>query len=111
MITKTKISFLAIASVLFVSSCKIKDRTYQASDSVVPATFAGRADSASAATLSYDKFFTDRLLVALLDTALQNNADVRIAYERVETAGAGLLAARGALLPSFNVQMTGGSTR
>jgi NodT family efflux transporter outer membrane factor (OMF) lipoprotein len=111
MITKTKISFLTIASVLFISSCKIKDKTWQASDAVVPATFAGRTDTTSAAAMSYDKFFTDRQLVALLDTALQNNADVRIAYERVEAAGAGLLSARGALLPSFNVQMTGGSTR
>jgi hypothetical protein len=49
MITKTKISFLAIASVLFISSCKIKDKTYQASDAVVPATFAGRADSIASA--------------------------------------------------------------
>ena len=111
MIMKNNILAFIAALSLIISSCTVKDKAYLASDVQTPATFNGRADSASAASMSYSKFFTDRELVTLLDTALSNNADVRIAYERVEAARAGLLSARGALFPSFNVQMIGGSTR
>jgi multidrug efflux system outer membrane protein len=71
-----------------------------------PSTFtsvANVADTASVAQLSWQKFFADSALVALIDTALRANPDQLIAVQRVEQARAGLVAARGALLPMVSV--------
>ncbi|MBC8084675.1 MAG: TolC family protein, partial [Hymenobacter sp.] len=80
----------------------------------VPSTFVSAAnapDSASVAQLSWQKFFADSALVALVDTALRANPDQLIAVQRVEEARAGLVAARGALLPIVSAGATGGFDR
>ncbi|TGE29402.1 TolC family protein [Hymenobacter metallicola] len=72
---------------------------------VLPATYPSSAaptDTAGVATVSWRQFFADSALVALVDTALRANPDQLIAVQRVEIARAGLVAARGALLPSVS---------
>jgi len=51
--------------------------------------------------------FTDPLLQTLIDTALANNVDLRIAHEHVEQAKAQLTGARLAYLPSVQLQPGG----
>ena len=75
------------------------------------ATAAASADSAGIGQLSWRRFFADSALVALIDTAVQANPDLLIALQRVEVARAGVLVARGALLPSVNAVATGGFDR
>ena len=80
----------------------------------VPASYSGptaAGDSASVAQLSWRQFFADSALVALIDTALRANPDQLIAVQRVEVARAGLVAARGALLPMVSAGGTGGFDR
>lgn len=64
------------------------------------------SDTASVASIPWQDFFTDSGLRILIDTALVNNSDLRIAALRVEQAEATLSAARLAYLPgvSFNPQ-------
>ena len=59
-------------------------------------------DTAGVAAVSWQRFFADSALVALIDTALRANPDQLIAVQRVEMARAGLVAARGALLPTVS---------
>lgn len=63
-------------------------------------------DTVSVASIPWQDFFTDPGLRILIDTALVNNSDLRIAALRVEQAEATLSAARLAYLPgvSFNPQ-------
>ena len=80
----------------------------------VPAAFAtatASTDSAGIGQLSWRRFFADSALVALIDTAVQANPDLLIAMQRVEVARAGVLVARGALLPSVSAGATGGFDR
>ncbi|MBO9571682.1 MAG: hypothetical protein J7497_05670, partial [Chitinophagaceae bacterium] len=56
----------------------------------VPDSFAVAADINSIANTSWKQFFTDTNLVALIDTALNNNPDLFIASQRVEMAKAQL---------------------
>ena len=75
-----------------------------------PSTFTAATkapDTASVAQLSWQQFFADSALVALIDTALRANPDQFIAVQRVEVARAGLVAARGALLPTVSAGAMG----
>ncbi|RZK60309.1 MAG: efflux transporter outer membrane subunit [Hymenobacter sp.] len=58
------------------------------------------ADSLGAGGAPWQKFYQDSALTALLDTALRQNLDLRIATQRIEQARADYLERRGALYPS-----------
>lgn len=58
-------------------------------------------DSTSIGDVDWRDFFTDQYLCALIDTALQNNYDMRNAMLQVEQAQASLKASKLAYVPSF----------
>lgn len=117
---------------LLLSSCYTPKAVEYPDAPVVPAAFdfAGK-DSASAGgvipedtllsadskalskdsvvpVLSYQQFFADPYLRKLLDTALHNNTDIRLALQRVEMAKAQLMVANRAWLPSVNAGIDAG---
>lgn len=65
-------------------------------------------DTFTAASIPWHEFFTDSKLRTLIDTALENNSDLRIASLRVEQAEATLSAARLAYLPGGSLNPQGG---
>ncbi|UPK67535.1 efflux RND transporter permease subunit [Chitinophaga filiformis] len=69
------------------------------------------ADSSGIGTLSYKQFFTDTLLLQLLDSALAHNTDMLLATQRMETARAQLMAASRAWLPEVNIALSAGVDR
>ncbi|SDG88599.1 efflux RND transporter permease subunit [Chitinophaga filiformis] len=69
------------------------------------------SDSSGIGVLSYKQFFTDTLLLQLLDTALMHNTDMLLATQRMETARAQLMAASRAWLPEVNVAVSAGVDR
>jgi NodT family efflux transporter outer membrane factor (OMF) lipoprotein len=96
----------AVLALSFMASCTaVAPPVVAPRATAVPATFSAAAptDTASVARSSWRKFFADSALVALIDTALRANPDQLIAVQRVEQARAGLVAARGALLPTVSV--------
>jgi NodT family efflux transporter outer membrane factor (OMF) lipoprotein len=69
-------------------------------------------DSLSKAELpKWNKYFKDSLLVALIDTAIKNNPDMRIADQRLYAAGAQFRSAKQALAPTINAAVSTGVTR
>lgn len=69
------------------------------------------ADSSGIGALSYKQFFSDTLLLRLLDTALAHNTDMLLASQRMETARAQLMAASRAWQPEVNVAVSAGVDR
>lgn len=65
-------------------------------------------DTVTAASIPWHEFFTDSKLRTLIDSALVNNSDLRIASLRVEQAEATLSAARLAYLPGVSLNPQGG---
>lgn len=65
-------------------------------------------DTFTAASIPWHEFFTDSKLRTLIDTALENNSDLRIASLRVEQAESTLSAARLAYLPGVSLNPQGG---
>ncbi len=74
----------------------------------VPDRFEANSDTGSIAEKSYARFFTDTLLVSLIDTALKLNPDLAIALERVEIARAQVRMARGFMRPNLSGSIAAG---
>lgn len=109
-INKVLLALAAMGAIAW-QGCKLTEKTYTAADYVAPATFKGRSDSAAITSSNYRSFFADRNLVSLIDTALQNNADYKIALQKTLAARANYLAQKGELLPALELKGSGGQTR
>ncbi|MGX5858359.1 efflux transporter outer membrane subunit [Dyadobacter jiangsuensis] len=105
-------SGLLFASILIsVTGCKLTQPVEQRAQIKIPATFAGQADSTGIGALQWKTFFNDRHLVALIDTALQNNLDLKMAVQRIEMARSNIMAAHGAMLPVVTGDVSGGGRK
>ena len=69
--------------------------------------YAKTADSLSLADTSWTYLFTDPILQALIRKGLENNFDLKIAYERVNQAQASFKQARAAIWPSVGATANG----
>jgi HAE1 family hydrophobic/amphiphilic exporter-1 len=61
--------------------------------------------------VEFKKLFPDSCLVALIDSTLANNTDIKIALQRIERAEARLASRRGAMLPSVDGVISGNAER
>jgi outer membrane protein, multidrug efflux system len=105
------IALVITGTLLSLSGCKLTKPVHQAARLQTPTTFADQTDSTGIGAIQWKSFFTDKQLVALIDTALQNNLDLKIAVQRIEMARTNILAARGAMLPTVGADISGGGTK
>lgn len=107
-----KILLLAALAALCFGSCKPLEMSKADQLLPLPDTFIGAgADTVNAVASSWRQYFSDAHLVSLIDTALSNNLDLKMAMQRIEMAKAGVLASRGALLPSVDVGTSAGLSK
>ncbi len=69
------------------------------------------SDTTTIADIPWREYFTDAKLQSLINEALENNYDLRIAYSRIKVAEASLSMARGANLPTVGIGAQGSGTR
>lgn len=102
---------LAVASILLGGCSLIPDYQRPASpvESLWPSEAGGAQTATAAADLDWRVFFKDPALQGLIDTALTNNRDLRVAALNVEAYAAQRQIQRSALFPS--VTADGGATR
>lgn len=81
-------------------SCKIPSAIQVPALKSVPASFANSTDSSSSANMTWKDFFTDKKLVALIDTAINNNPDVLMTLQEIEIARNRVRARNAALYPT-----------
>lgn len=108
-----RLLLMVIASASLLVGCAVGP-DYQRPTLTPPETFRGHtspADAASLADLPWWEVFRDATLQALLQTALANNYDLRIAVARVEEARALAARARGAFLPAIGYDGNVGRAR
>lgn len=99
--------FVLIWMLLSAVSCKMSE-PYKRPELNEPAGYYGAeiesvSDSTNLMNTKWEEFFRDSLLVALIDTALQNNIDLQIADAYVEIAASKLYQAKVNNLPSVAV--------
>ncbi len=91
--------------------CKLTDPIKHSETLKAPEVFSMDSDSAGIGNLRWGDFFKDRKLRALVDTALENNLDLKIAVQRIEMAHTNIMISRGALLPMVNAEIGGGGRK
>lgn len=116
---KNKAGLIIVCCLLF-SSCSLYQK-YEAKETV-PANIMGDvrqtgdtqslgADTLSLGAIGWRQMFTDPLLQALIEKALQNNADMQQALLTVQQAQNDLQSARLGWLPVFSFEPTGSLSR
>jgi len=91
-----------------LAGCKVSEPLPASSAVQVPVSFTGKTYTLSVGGLARKDFFTDAVLVSLIDTALRNNLDLRMATQRIEMARTQVWLGKGAFLPSINAVATAG---
>lgn len=109
--TTYKIYPLLAAATILVSSCKLTQPVQHQAPVKTPETYTGIEDSTGVGQIKRNVFFTDKNLVALIDTAVQNNLDLKMAVQRIEMTRSHIMLAQGALLPSVNAEISGGGRK
>jgi len=113
------IYYMVIGSVLFLNGCMTSPK-YSRPEAPVPTEWpSGSAyqndamtqDTNAVANLRWQEFFTDQKLQKIIETALDNNRDLRLAALNVERARAIYGIQRAELLPTVNVMGGGGKQR
>jgi multidrug efflux system outer membrane protein len=106
----TRASIALVVGIGLLAGCAVGP-DYTRPSVVEPPTFRGQAaaDAASLADLPWWEAFTDATLKSLIDEALRNNYDARIAVARVEEARAQAGVARSEFFPQLDYR--GGVSR
>ncbi|HEX7388331.1 MAG TPA: efflux transporter outer membrane subunit [Castellaniella sp.] len=108
---KSKRLWLVSSLCLALGACSLAP-TYHRPASPVPDQYPGAAaQDTSAALPPWRDFFRDERLQALVELALRNNRDLRIAVQRVEQARAQYGVAQSDQLPTLGIQGTEQATR
>jgi NodT family efflux transporter outer membrane factor (OMF) lipoprotein len=94
---------ISVLLIIFLSGCKIPGQVAIDNKPLsMPNTFLANADTKKIDLVNWKTFFTDPLLQKLIDTALLNNNDLKIAYQNIEIARSGLQFTKGAMLPQVS---------
>lgn len=104
---------IAASFVVLLPSCKMLMPGKMASAKLneLPAETFGTAGTTDTVRPIKAQVFNDSDLVALIDVAIKQNADVLSAAQRIERARAEFRVRRGALFPYAGLDATGGGTR
>ncbi|WP_028297619.1 efflux transporter outer membrane subunit [Olivibacter sitiensis] len=115
MTQKIKYRFILLA-LLALSACKVaQDSTAQLQ--TVPQQYRNavdddvQEDTTSIASIPWNDFFTDPVLLNLIDSAIANNNDLQLAVNRINTAQWQLRQAKAGNYPEANLQIAANSSR
>jgi NodT family efflux transporter outer membrane factor (OMF) lipoprotein len=105
---KNKSIYLGLLVFLF-ACCAAPKSNPETSLKTLPKMYVNSSDSGNVATINWKNYFADSTLVDLIDTALNNNLDVLIAYQKINASRAQVKYAKGLSAPKVNgVAVAGG---
>ena len=112
--TKTnKMLYLAVglATLLCTGACKTPQATTLPKDTLKESLASMSRDSSVTISPAWRDFFQDSVLRSLIDTALQNNHDLKITLQELAIAKSAITAKQGALLPSISANVGAGISK
>lgn len=77
----------------------------------IPSTYLASSDSVSMPPINWKNLFFDKHLIALIDSALIYNYDLKIALQKIEVSRAGLKSTRGIRLPELSLALGAGQRK
>lgn len=112
--TKTnKVLYLAVvlATLFCIGACKTPQATTLPKDTLKESLASMSRDSSVTISPAWRDFFQDSVLRSLIDTALQNNHDLKITLQELAIAKSAITAKQGALLPSISANVGAGISK
>ena len=108
--SRTFTCLIFLIGIICLPACKTYRPVSMPATLPLPANYGinHNGDTTNMAAFSWRVFFKDPLLVALIDSALRNNADLLIAAERIEIARAFFQKTRAATQPVLNAAGSAG---
>ncbi|HLP96525.1 MAG TPA: efflux transporter outer membrane subunit [Saprospiraceae bacterium] len=89
---------------LLIGSCKVPQVVLKQENKTVPSAYSGQQENAqNVADLNWRTYFADSNLVALIDTALQNNQELNIVLQEIEILKNEVRARKGEYQPFVNM--------
>ena len=95
-----------LGSVALFHSCKTLETGQTIKQQELPAQYAQTKDTGNIPIARWRDFFKDQRLVELIDSALKNNWDVQIAFQRMQVAQSDVLLSNGVLKPRVDATVT-----
>ena len=90
---------------LFIGGCKIPELVQKDANTATPAQYSSNSnDTANSANVQWRRFFTDKYLINLIDTALTNNQELNITLQEIEIARNDIRLKKGLILPTVGVR-------
>lgn len=97
---------------LSLSACKSLETKTNIKTNVMPNTYDSSAlVKTNIANIDWRKYYTDSLLVKLIDTAIANNYDLLVAIQRIEIAKSNARFNKAALFPKIDANASFGTTK
>lgn len=93
-----------LALCLAIASCKAPVVATRVEDRSVPGSYDHSQDTINTATIAWRSYFSDKNLLNLIDTALQNNQELMITLQEVEIAKNDIRFRQGPLLPTVGAR-------
>lgn len=113
MTKRNKVLNLAVvlATLLCIGACKTPQATILPKDTLKASLASMSRDSSVTISPAWRDFFQDSVLRSLIDTALQNNHDLKITLQELAIAKSAITAKQGALLPSVSANLGAGFSK
>lgn len=107
---KTNYSYSSIFMILttLIWSCGVPSITLKSDDTKIPAAYTNSSDTLNSAQLSWRNYFSDPNLIALIDSGLNKNQELRMILQEIEISKNEVKARKGEYLPSLGIIAGGG---
>jgi NodT family efflux transporter outer membrane factor (OMF) lipoprotein len=100
MMKKTNFKYaLQVLALLFLAACNTPKTAMRNADTALPSRYEEAGDSTDIAKISWQAYFGDPYLTALIDSALQNNQELNITLQEIEIGKNEVRTRKGEYLP------------
>jgi len=101
-----QVKFLALLVLIVVlASCHVPALVQVNENRTVPGSYDNQRDTANMALTQWRSFFTDKYLVALIDTALKNNQELLVTLQEIQIARNDVQFRQGPLQPAVGARL------
>lgn len=105
-----RILFICL-SVLIIDSCQISKYNIREANRSLPKSYTANSDTSQKTNINWRSYYTDPFLIALIDTALNNNQELNIMLHEIEISKNEIMARKGEYLPFGNISAGTGLDR
>ena len=95
---------LILIAIVWSQACKVPALSVKQENKVVPVGYSNMQDTMNMVSIPWRNFFSDPHLIALIDTALQNNQELNIMLQEIEMSKNEVFQRQGEYKPSVNIR-------